>query len=290
MKTVLITGANGSLAQAVIKRLKGNSNYHVVATSRSCRDTFDLQLDVRDPKQIADAIKCIDPDLVLHLAATFTNDFNEAYAINVEAARHLLEAAQQSESRLRILLVGSAAEYGVVRPEENPIREDRILRPVSMYGLTKAWQTQLAGLYASRGVDTVVARIFNLDGPGLSERLFIGRLKKQIDDVLAGQRSVIELGSLSAIRDYVSIGEAADQMIAIAAQAESGRIYHVASGIPVTMRQVLARYLAIHKLDVSIVKEAAELSNRTGYDAPSIYANIENTMQLLKVWRTCVKT
>jgi len=290
MTTVLITGANGSLGQAVIKRLRSNSNYHVVATSRHYCDTCDLQLDVRDPEQIADSIKRIDPDWVLHLAATFTNDFNEAYAINVEAARHLLEAAQQSESRLRILLVGSAAEYGVVRPEENPIREDRILRPVSMYGLTKAWQTQLAGLYASRGVDVVVARIFNLDGPGLSERLFIGRLQKQIDDVLAGQRSVIELGSLSAIRDYVSTDEAADQIIAIAAQAQSGRVYHVASGIPVTMREMLARYLAMHKLDVSIVKEAAELSNRTGYDVPSIYANIENTMQLLEMRRTCVKT
>jgi len=152
-------------------------------------------------------------------------------------------------------LIGSAAEYGVVRLEENPIREDRVLNPVSIYGLTKAWQTQLAGYYASSGVDVVVARVFNLDGPRLSERLFIGRLQKQIAEVLACQKTVIELGPLTAIRDYVSTDEAADQVLAIAEHGETGRVYHVASGLPVKMRDILVRYLSIHKLDASIVHE-----------------------------------
>ena len=285
MKKVLVTGATGALGQAAIARMQIEGRYTVVASSRHASDTGAIQLDVRDRARFVAAINRIKPDLVLHFAATFANEFDEAYAVNVEAARHLLEAVQQSESSIQVLLVGSAAEYGVVRPEENPVREDRVLAPVSVYGLTKAWQTQLAGLYACRGVNVVVARVFNLDGPGLSERLFVGRLQKQIDDILAGRKSMIELGPLGAIRDYVSTDEAVNQMLAIAACGESGRVYHIASGIPIVMRDLLMRHLAMHKLDISIVQEAAELTNRTGYDVPAIYADITSTMQLMKAWR-----
>ena len=285
MNTVLVTGATGALGQAVIARLRKDGCSNVLPTSRHCSDVSGFRLDVLDHNQAEKAIHDTKPDLVLHLAATYSSDFEEAYALNVGAARHLLEVVQHSGLQTRILLVGSAAEYGVVRPEENPIDEDHVLRPVSVYGITKAWQTQLAGLYASRGVDVVVARVSNLDGPGLSERLFIGRLQNQIAEVKAGRKSVIELGPLSATRDYVSTVEAADQLLAIAAHANSGEVYHVASGVPITMRALLGRYLTMNGLDESIVQEAVELSNRIGYDVPVIYANITKTTHLLNHWR-----
>lgn len=288
MKTVLVIGAAGALGQAVVARLREIGQFRVIATSRHGNHDS-LALDVCNTEQLTAVINRTQPDLLLHLAATFVNDFDEAYAVNVQATRHLLDIVQKSELNIRILLVGSAAEYGVVQPEENPIKEDRVLKPVSIYGLSKAWQTQLAGFYASRGMDVVVARVFNLDGKGLAERLFIGRLQKQIEDVLLGRKTVIELGSLSATRDYLTTDKAAEQILAIAEYADSGRVYHVASGIPVTMREVLNRYLSLNKLDALIVQESAALTNRTGYDVPVIYADISNTMQLMKIWRDSVE-
>lgn len=282
MKTVLVTGATGALGKTVIAYLHNTGKYQVMATSRHGDDETIFSLDVSNSEQFSAVINRIKPDLLLHLAATFVNDFDEAYAVNVDATRHLLDAVKKSGFNIRVLLVGSAAEYGAIRPEENPIREDHALNPVSIYGLSKAWQTQFAGLYASQGMDVVVARVFNLDGKGLSERLFIGRLKKQIDDVLAGIKSVIELGPLSATRDYLTLDEAAEQILAIAEHGVSGRIYHVASGIPITMRELLNRYLTTYKLDASIVQESPALTNRTGYDVPVIYADITNTLQLMK--------
>lgn len=282
MKTVLVTGATGALGLTVVARFRRDDNWRVLATSRHCHDKDSSQLDVLNREQIFSAISDNSPDLVVHLAATFSNDFDDAYAINVNAARHLLDAVQQFQSRTRTLLIGSAAEYGVVRPEENPIRVNRVLNPVSIYGLTKAWQTQLAGLYARSGVDVVVARIFNLEGPMLSERLFVGRLQKQIDDVLAGRKSVIELGPLTAIRDYVTTTEAAEQLFSVAVHGKTGCVYHIASGNPVTMREILIRYLTTHKIDVEVVHEASELTNRSGYDVPIIYADMRETMRLMK--------
>ena len=282
MKTVLVTGATGALAQAVIACLHNTDKYQVIATSRRGDGETIFSLDVSNAEQFSEVINRIKPDLLLHLAATFVNDFDEAYAINVDATRHLLNTVQKSGLDIRVLLVGSAAEYGAIGPEENPIREDHALNPVSIYGLSKAWQTQLAGLYASQGMDIVVARVFNLDGKGLSVRLFIGRLQKQIDDVLASIKSVIELGPLSATRDYLTLDEAAEQILAIAEHGASGQVYHVASGIPITMRELLNRYLTINKLEPSIVQESPALTNRTDYDVPVIYADITNTKQLMK--------
>ncbi|MDG7001060.1 MAG: NAD-dependent epimerase/dehydratase family protein, partial [Nitrososphaerota archaeon] len=288
MKTAFITGATGALGRAVIARLQKGGHWRVVATSRHCDDESGLQLDVRNGDQLIMAIEQTEPDLILHLAATFAPDFDEAYAVNVTAGRLLLSAAQRAGRRTRILLVGSAAEYGVVGPGESPIKEDRVLNPVSIYGLTKAWQTHLATLYASLGVDVVVARVFNLDGPRLGERLFVGRLQRQIEECLAGRRSMIELGPLSAIRDYVSIDEAVDQIFAIAARGKSGLVYHVASGKPIMVRDVLMRYLVMHNLDYSIVREASDFTNHIGYDVPEIYADVTSTMGLMTGEGICV--
>jgi len=279
MITVLVTGSSGSLGQAIIDRLNKAATYHIVATSRDGGDGY-TQLDVCDTKQLTELICEIKPELILHLAATFDNDFDKAYAVNVDATKNILEAVLLSESNSRVLLVGSAAEYGVILPEENPVSEDHVLNPVSVYGLTKAWQTQLAGVYYARGVDVVVARVFNLYGDNVSERLFVGRLQKQIDDVLSGRKTVIELGSLSASRDYVSVDEAAAQIVTIAKSGESGQIYHVASGKVVVMRDMLLRLLKKNKLDVSIVRESEELSNRSGYDVPVIYADMTKASKL----------
>ncbi len=279
-RRLLITGATGALGQAFMRRLADNSrDFIAVAPSRN--DDSD-PLDLRNHDQIVHAIERIRPDLIVHLAATFSNEFDEAYAVNVDATRRMLKAVEDSGRLIRVLLIGSAAEYGLVSDEENPIAEDRVLRPVSIYGITKSWQTELAYMYASRGVQVVVARVFNLIGAGLSESLFIGRLHKQIDELLCGGREKIEVGPLSAVRDYISMNDAITQLLTIAEYGEAGEVYHVASGRPITMRELLARELAARGLSDSLIVERSDLSNRRGYDVPSIYADIRKTTALMR--------
>lgn len=279
-RRVLITGASGSLGRVLTSRLIGKSSGYIIFTPG--RGNANDSLDLLDGDQVRRAIDRARPDLILHLAATFSNDFDEAFAVNVAATRHLLESVQSSGQHVRVILAGSAAEYGVVTPEENPISEDHVLRPVSVYGISKAWQTELAYLHARRGTDVVVARIFNLVGPHISERLFVGRLHKQIDEIRRGERAQIEVGPLSAIRDYISLEEAVSQLLAIADFGEAGKVYHVASGRPIAMRDLLARELSTHGVQGSIVVEDASLTNRLGYDVSSIYADITRTFELLK--------
>lgn len=281
MKTVLVTGGVGALGIAVSSHLRSRG-YDVVCGSRQVRQNMaSVQVDVADAAQVSMAVRSIKPAVIIHLAATFENEFDAAFTTNVLGARNLLAAAQQIDSTTRVVLAGSAAEYGLVSPEENPIREDRVLRPVSIYGLTKSWQTSWGLMCAHQGQDVVIGRIFNLDGPGLSSRLFVGRIDQQIQEVGKGKRHRIEVGSLSAVRDYISVENAAHQLVAITECGQTGQVYHVASGQPVKMRDLLARRLAIHGLDFDIVDEHASLSLRAGYDVPVVYADITRTNALL---------
>ena len=279
-RRLLVFGSTAALGRALMMRLGANPPDFIVYAPTRNHDTSSLDLRYHD--QIKHVIERTCPDLIINIAATFSNNFDEAFSVNVNASRHILETVKDLGLSTRVVLIGSAAEYGIVSAQDNPIIEDRVLRPVSIYGISKAWQTELALMYASNGVNVVVARVFNLSGPGLSDRLFIGRLHKQISEFLKGSRQRIEVGSLSSIRDYISLDDAVTQLLAIANYGIAGEVYHVASGQPTTMRELLIRELNTFGLSDSIVVEKAELSNRRGHDVPIIYANIYKTSNLIE--------
>jgi nucleoside-diphosphate-sugar epimerase len=281
MKSVLITGGNGALGSVLSNQLRQKGHAVVCGSRRAAPDQGSVHLDLNDPDQLQAAIHSLRPEVIFHLAATFEPDFEAAYATNVRGAMNLLAAMRQAGVSARVVLAGSAAEYGLVAPEENPLRETRVLRPVATYGLTKSWQTTWGLMCAHQGDDVVVARVFNLWGAGLSTRLFAGRVEQQIRSVLEGKQDRIEVGPLSAVRDYISLAEAGVQLMAIADHGIQGAVYHVASGQPTTMRELLAKRLAQDQLTMDIVDEAASLTTRTGYDVPVIYADITLTSALI---------
>lgn len=278
-RKVLVTGSTGALGLALTSQLVTDTNNFIVFAPNRMDNQDRLDLGNRD--QIFLTIDRIRPDLIINLAATYSNEFEEAYTVNVSASRHILEAIKTYGLNTRVVLIGSAAEYGAVKAEENPIIESHVLRPTSIYGITKAWQTELAYYYSSLGMDVVVARIFNLVGPNLSDRLFAGKMHKQIKEVLSGSRLNLEFGALSAIRDYLTIDKAVKQLLSITNFGESGLVYHVASGQPTSMRALLLRELEANGLDESIIIEDSKLTNRLGFDVPSIYADITKTNDLI---------
>ena len=105
MRTVLVTGSTGALGQSVIKHLRKDGSYNIVAASRG--GNGDVELDVSDEDQMISVINQFKPDLSLHLAATFANDFEQAFSVNVEATRTLLESVKHSGSKTRVLLISN---------------------------------------------------------------------------------------------------------------------------------------------------------------------------------------
>jgi GDP-4-dehydro-6-deoxy-D-mannose reductase len=279
---VLVTGAGGALGRLLTARLRADAGAAVVSAGRHPRGGDDaIPLDVTDRSAVDAAIAHVQPDLVFHAAGSFSGDLDTDLAVNAWSSRHLLDAVLAHRPQARVVLIGSAAEYGRINAADNPVAETRALAPLSVYGCTKAIQTQLASLYADeRGADVVVARLFNLLAEGMSQRLFVGRVQHQMALVRRGEHARIELGPLDTQRDYVDGQTAVEQLLAIARDGAAGGVYHVASGRPVRMRELLHRMLREGGLDPSIVDEVTAPARR-GYDAPIIYADITRTTSLL---------
>lgn len=278
----LVIGGSGALGPSLVEELL-DLGCRVTWTSRKevKDDTTHLKLDLMSRFEVERAILSRDFDFIFNLAADLGADLDSALNVNVLGLNNLLSACVEHRIKSKVVLVGSAAEYGYVASEDSPVTESQPLAPVSVYGLTKVWQTQLALHYSDR-LSIVIARMFNLDAPNLKDSLFLGKLDRQIDEFKRGLISEIRTGPLDAVRDYVEVGQAARQICAIGVLGEGANAYHVASGVPISMLEVLSERLLSANIDLkSHVISATEGSSRSS-QVSTIFADMTRTTELVR--------
>ncbi len=255
MARVLVTGCRGFIARHVTRLLLARGD-DVVGVARSADADTPFRVLTADPRNEAEtvaALATVRADLVLHLAGGRTGDFQAVMQANVQTTQSLLAAVLQWSSAPRVLLVGSAAQYGVLDPAELPVAEEQPFRPVGYYGATKAW-AEMLGLLAHRvhGIPVVAARVFNVCGPGEPPITFVGAVVSQLAKATLNPGSSITVGSLDAERDFVDVRDAAAALVALVERGTLGDTYNVCSGRAVTMRSVLEMLLALYGRPVQV--------------------------------------
>jgi len=165
---VLVTGANGLLGQALVRRL-ADTDYEVLATARDDALRADADCDYRPMDVTApDAVSAVfeewDPDVVVNCAAmsdvaACADDKNRAWATNARAVKRL--AKRCTEHRAHLIQVSTDFVFNGKR---GPYDEDARPDPVNYYGRTK-----LAAENAIREVgvsDWTIVRTVLLYGTG----------------------------------------------------------------------------------------------------------------------------
>lgn len=279
MKT-LITGVQGFTGSSLADQLDPVNGEVYGADLNSGDSRINMTCDLADAEETLAMLDSVRPDQIYHLAGSFTNTYSRDYAGNVLSTRNLLEAITQLGLTPRVLIVGSAAEYGRVSAAQNPIRESQPLRPISVYGLTKAMQTTLMRYYVERyRLDIVMARTFNLFGKGISERLFVGHVYRQVEKLHNQEIACIEVGNLDALRDYIDVAEALAYYRLIMAQGISGEIYNVGSGRAVAVSEVLERILKAENVPPKMVRQVGPVKAAIE-DVDAAYADISKLLAL----------
>lgn len=275
MKT-LITGATGFTGRHLQGYLNNSESTKLYYTNLSCADSYEnfTSCDLLDSDNVKSLISKISPDNIYHLAGSFTNDFDIDFPTNVQTTRNILEAVKLLNKSCRVFLVGSAAEYGYTKANENPVTEKQKLKPASIYGLTKVFQTYLMNYYVDTfGMDIVMARPFNLYGEEISDKLFVGKLYKQINQLKKNIIKRIKVGNIDGERDYIAIEDAVKHYVTIMKAGESGQVYNVGNGKPLKTALILKNILEKENIDWSLVEINNARKDRI-YDAPVIYAEI----------------
>lgn len=243
MKGVLwITGVAGFSGRHLVRHLLGDSERPRIvgldtdAAAPEGVDTY-YQLDLCDPEALAAALGRDAPDWVIHLAGVMPPvEESTQWRVNVGATLTLVrQLAVVTGSRTRFLTVGSAAEF--LTPVNCPLREDSPTFGLSSYGRTKWAQSTLA-LAAGKtlGLPVVVARTFNLIGPGLPDTLVARALCRQF---LQTGEDELRVGNLSSKRDFVDVRDAVDAYWRLVRDGRSEEIYNVCTGVPVSVADLI---------------------------------------------------
>lgn len=279
---ILINGVSGFVGSHLYKSLKKNPKNRIYFTCReSNEEENSFACNFNFSTDLIKILSKLKPDFIYHLHGSFTNNYREDYNANVNSTKIVLEALTKSCSATRLILVGSAAEYGTVDKKYNPISERHALNPTSIYGLTKVMQTHLAQYYfRNKDIDVVIVRTFNLIGKGQSENLFLGSLYKQISLIKEGKIEKIKLGDLSGYRDYISIDKACKLYEIIANVGVSGEVYNVGTGKPISIRKLLKEILDEENVDESLVEE--NKFKKSYREADISYADISKLKAILK--------
>jgi len=263
--TVLVTGATGFVGQHLLAWLL-QEGCTVVAHSVP-GDPLAATLptaaryvarDVTDAEAVRKMIIETTPGVIFHLAGLVQSyDVQRLFAINVLGTDTVLRAARSLPTPPTVIIPGSAAEYGLLKTGEF-ITEATPLRPISAYGVSKVAQT-LTGLgYAWRGeVPVIVGRIFNVTGPGESDKMLGGAIASQIAAIEAGNNPpVVRVGNLTPYRDYVDIRDAVRALGLLWRKGQAGQVYNICSGQPVQIQHIVDTLVELARCPITVEPDA----------------------------------
>jgi GDP-4-dehydro-6-deoxy-D-mannose reductase len=315
-RRILVTGAAGFVASHLGDHCAECDDLELVGLQRPTGVTRTLprgfvasvEADILDEEGLKAAVREARPDSIIHLAGQ--SSVHESYRnpggtllANALGTQHLLVAAEQAGVK-RVLVVGSADEYGNVKPEDGALREDRPLAPASPYAVSRVAQGALCAEFARRKtVEIVRTRTFPHTGKRRGAVFAESSFARQIAEIeLERVEPVIHVGNLEAVRDFSDVREVSQAYLLLLDRGESGAVYNVCSGRGVAMRELLNALLAHSSVRMEIrvdpsrlrpsdlpvlVGDPSQLRSATGF-APS--GNLERALgDLLEDWRDAVK-
>ena len=256
---LLITGAAGFVAGHFLEYINSDEfDYEVLCLDKSLsslgattyKNISSIRIqeaDLLDVKRIREIIKDFCPDYVLHLAALSSvasswKHPTECFLNNTVVFLNIIEALHDYCPECRILSVGSSEEYGSVRMEDLPIRENQALNPTSPYAVARVSQEQLSRIFTeSYGMNIVLTRSFNHIGPRQDDRFVVPSFIKRVVELKRSglENGEIETGDISIIRDFVDVRDVVRGYNILLQKGRSGEVYNICSGRRISLKEVL---------------------------------------------------
>jgi NDP-hexose 4-ketoreductase len=258
---VLLFGASGFLGREVGDALEREQRVDTVI--RAGRSRFgrpgagwiSYDLVASGPDEFAALLRDIQPDVVINCAGRLSGDVVQLTEANTLVTARVLESVARAAPAARLVILGSAAEYGRT-PHGQLIGEDDPSEPVAAYGVTRLASTQLARLAARDNcLDAIVLRVFNPIGPRVPAENLLGQAIAGMQTALRTGEDAVVLGPLGAYRDFVDVRDVATAVTAAAlANRMTERVLNVGSGRPVLCRDLVSMLAEVARFTGKVIE------------------------------------
>ena len=240
---VLITGSNGFLGKNLIEKIQqitDNWKIHGFDIIPMDDHSYNFEkINFNDRIDWKTKIDQIEPDYIFHLAGLFRGTKDEIFNTNTVSFFSFIEGILNSKINPKLTVMGSAAQYGTVRYEDNPINETHLTAPINIYGLTKDFQERIALYYQKNyEIDVVCIRSSSFIGKGVSSKLLSGFLTEKFNT--AEQKVKIEISNASDIRDYIDVRDVSGALLKLQDIHDiSGEIFNIPGTKPISNLELI---------------------------------------------------
>jgi len=179
----------------------------------------------------------------------------------LQALRRLLSHSRANGARL--VHVGSAAEYGRAFLRKRSVTERSQPLPLTPYGKRKLMESRLAMKCFRDGDDVVVARIFNLIGPGEGIDTVGGAWVKRLKQYeQRGELHTVRVRR--TIRDFIDVRDAGRALCLLASHPRAQGLYNVSTGRGTRIDALVRRIAQLTRAPVRVFADPPGPVDRDG--------------------------
>jgi GDP-6-deoxy-D-talose 4-dehydrogenase len=250
-KRVLITGITGFTGRHLEIYLLEHGYEVWGLTTRQPESKQHLLVDWNNEASIGAALKTVDPEYVVHLAAlSFVGDSRVLgfYEINVIATERFLESIRlQCNSLIKVIVASSANIYG--NADAGLITELTPPAPVNHYACSKLSMEYIARNFMSE-FNLNIVRPFNYTGVGQAKHFLVPK----IVSYFSSKKPVIELGNTNIARDFSSIHYVVEAYRRLLESDCRGLTLNICSGRSIALSEIISTLneMAGYRIEVNV--------------------------------------
>ena len=267
---ILLLGHKGMLGSDLL--LKLNMEHEVVGLDKE-------EIDIVSANECKEAIKEIEPDIVIN-AAAYTNvdgcetAKDECFAVNAEAVKNIAEACRDKNIRI----IHFSTDYVFDGTAKQPYKEDHQCNPINTYGDSKMAGERYLQSLSDNYLLIRTAWLYGVNGKNFVQTILekVKTTKKLtvVDD---------QIGSPTYTKDLAA---AVDLLI----EQNAKGIFHITNRGSCSWYQFAVKILqeaGIHDIDVTPIKsdQLQRPAKRPAYSVLSMQKFIQTTGKTMQPWQ-----